>query len=556
MKWTPWSILHGLNPLLSNWMDYPKGFNLAANTSMPALGLLAAPVTWLAGAVASYNLLMWVSFPLSAFAAYWVLRRLSGSNLAALLGGLLYGFSPYMIGQGVAHLFLVFVPLPPLIFYCLYQIVVVQPGNAARRWGLTLAALFIVQVLISQEVAAEAVIVAVIALAVVLVVARRGVTLVRVRYAISALLIGAVPVIVLLGYPVYYQFFGPQHFVGAAHATTHSTLKLDVLGTVVPTSNQSIAPRWLTRIGDQFMGGDIGENGGYLGLPLVLALGFIIVVMRRHRAIIYAALVLVVVEILSMGRWLMIANHTVHVPLPWWLFAALPPLRSALPNRLALYASLIVAVIATLGVSEWSRWARTTPLGRTRTRAAINVALGFLLVASLGFYQTRTPVATVAMPALPSFFTNGEARTIPANSAVLPFPLTVAPQASAMAWQVRTDFRWKMVGGEAIVATRRGGATGQPIADRPLPVSQYLTHWSGGAARLPSLNARLIVQMREFVLLNHVGTVLADPTFAHADQAVALFSDALGVPLVEGGMDVWFDAPARAVAMRASQGAR
>ena len=555
LKWTPWSILHGLNPLSSNWMDYPKGFNLAANTSMPALGLLAAPVTWLAGAVVSYNLLMWASFPLSAFSAYWVLRRLTGSNLAALLGGLIYGFSPYMIGQGVAHLFLVFVPLPPLILYCLYRIVVVQAGSA-RRWGLSLAALFVVQVFISQEVAAEAVIVAAVALPLLLVFYRRDVTVARVRYALEAFLFSAVPAVVILAYPVYYQFLGPQHFTGAAHATTHSALKLDVLGTVVPTSHQSIAPGWLARIGDQFMGGDTGEDGGYLGLPLVAALGLIVVVMRRHRAVVYAALVLAAVEVLAMGRWLMVGNHTVHVPLPWSALGDVPMLRSALPNRLALFASLIVAGLVATGVSEWIRWSQSTSGGRATHRLAVNVALGALLIASLAFYQARTPIVTAPVPSLPSFFTNGEELAIPVNSVVLPFPLTVSPNALAMDWQVRTGFRWKMVAGEAIVATRRGNATGQPIADRPLPVSQYLTHWSGGASRLPALNSRLIVEMREYLLINHIGTVLVDPTALHANEAIALFSDTMGPPRREGGVDVWFHAQSLANARLARQRAR
>ncbi len=554
LKWTPWSILHGLNPLSSNWMDYPQGFNLAANTSMPALGLLAAPVTALAGAVASYNLLMWASFPLSAFSAYWVLRRVSGSNLAALLGGLLYGYSPYMVDQGVAHLFLVFVPLPPLILYCLYRIVAVQEGSA-RRWGLRLAGLFIVQVLISQEVAAEALIVATIALIVSMVVFRTEITSARVNYAIRALATAAGGALVVLVYPVYFEFLGPRHVSAAAHATTHGLFNVDLLGTVVPTSHQYVAPGWLARIGDRFMGGDTGEDGAYLGLPLVLALGFIVVVLRRRRDVRVGALVLVVVEVLALGRQLRVANHPLPVPLPWGLLGDVPPLRSALASRLALFASLIVAGLVVAGVSEWIRWSRAAT-ANPRRRRLVNVALGSLLVASLALFQAKTPIVTTPVANLPSFFSDGEELAIPSNSVVLPFPLSVSPNALSMQWQVSTGFRWKMVGGEAIVATRRGTATGQPVADRPLPVSQFLTHWSGGAARLPVLDARLIVQMREYLLDNHVDTVLVDPAAVHATPAIALFRDTMGPPRREGGVDVWFHARALANAWRAREGPR
>ncbi|OYW05574.1 MAG: hypothetical protein B7X11_01835, partial [Acidobacteria bacterium 37-65-4] len=122
LKWTPWAILHGHNPMFTNWMDYPTGANLATNTVMPGLAVLAAPVTWLLGPVSSYNLLMWASFPVSALACFYVVRRLSGSNVGAFLAGAIYGFSPYMLAQGYGHLFLIFVPLPPLIFYALFRI--------------------------------------------------------------------------------------------------------------------------------------------------------------------------------------------------------------------------------------------------------------------------------------------------------------------------------------------------------------------------------------------------------------------------------------------------
>ena len=44
LGWVPWAMLHGHNPLFTTWMEYPTGVNLAANTEMPLLGLLTAPV--------------------------------------------------------------------------------------------------------------------------------------------------------------------------------------------------------------------------------------------------------------------------------------------------------------------------------------------------------------------------------------------------------------------------------------------------------------------------------------------------------------------------------
>ena len=137
LGWMPWALLHGHNPLFTNWIDYPIGANLGVNTEMPLLGLLAAPITFAAGSVASFSFLIWLAFPSSATAAFFVLRRWTRSNVASVCGGLLYGFSPYIVGQGFQHLNLSFVPLPPLIFMALYEVVVDQRSRP-RRWGAAL----------------------------------------------------------------------------------------------------------------------------------------------------------------------------------------------------------------------------------------------------------------------------------------------------------------------------------------------------------------------------------------------------------------------------------
>ena len=42
LAWTPFALLHGHNPFFTNYIDFPVGVNLAANTSVPLLGLLAS----------------------------------------------------------------------------------------------------------------------------------------------------------------------------------------------------------------------------------------------------------------------------------------------------------------------------------------------------------------------------------------------------------------------------------------------------------------------------------------------------------------------------------
>ena len=130
---------------------------------MPLLGVLGTPVTLAFGAFVTTTLFFTLAFPLSSLSAYVLISRWVRWRPAAFVGGLLYGFSPYLAAQGGSHLNLVFVPLPPLIFFILGQI---AAGRARRAWmwGTVLALLCAAQFLISAEILVSTVVVGVIGL--------------------------------------------------------------------------------------------------------------------------------------------------------------------------------------------------------------------------------------------------------------------------------------------------------------------------------------------------------------------------------------------------------
>ena len=185
LGWTPYALAHGHNPLFSWWTNYPAGVNLAENTNMPLLGLVAAPVTLLVSPIASYNLLLWLAFPVSAIAMYAVVRRWTSSRLAAFGAGLVYGFSAYVVGQGWGHVMLSFVPLPPLYFYQLHKLLVRREGNPYRQ-GLLLGVIAVLQYFISQEILASCVLLSVIGLFVYVIAEHQRLSRSDVAYAAGA----------------------------------------------------------------------------------------------------------------------------------------------------------------------------------------------------------------------------------------------------------------------------------------------------------------------------------------------------------------------------------
>ena len=480
LGWMPWALLHGHNPLFTNWIDYPIGANLGVNTEMPLLGLLAAPITFAAGSVASFSFLIWLAFPSSATAAFFVLRRWTRSNVASVCGGLLYGFSPYIVGQGFQHLNLSFVPLPPLIFMALYEVVVDQRSRP-RRWGAALGLLVTAQYLISPEVLATTLVVAFLALVIVLVTRRRAIDRRRLVHIRRALVPGALISVVLLGYPIYYFFAGPRRFHGPVQGKgINNPFRVDLLGAIVPTSAQRFAPSALVSLGDKFSGG-FGENGSYLGIALLLLVLWLVVRYRHDRGIVLAGALAVVAYVLALGPKLMIAHHLTAIPLPFDALGRLPLLEDVLPSRFSVYEQFFIAVIVALGLAHGSgegalpAASASSPGMQARPRRRHSrpgtvaqlsvVVVGLVAVASLvpNWPTPTTPVST----ALPAFFTSSLSNEIPAGSIVLTYPFDVSPENQPMLWQETDDFRWKLVGGYALAPKPSGRATFRPPALPP-----------------------------------------------------------------------------------------
>ncbi len=114
-KWTPYALTHGMNPFRSTYLDAPVGISSMWNTSVFAVGTAFTPVTLIFGAVTSFNLACILGPPLSAWTAWLWLRRY-GHDAAAAIGGLVFGFSPFVIAESRAgHLMFTWLFLVPII---------------------------------------------------------------------------------------------------------------------------------------------------------------------------------------------------------------------------------------------------------------------------------------------------------------------------------------------------------------------------------------------------------------------------------------------------------
>jgi hypothetical protein len=304
LDWTAYAFAHGHNPLVTDWGNYPFGVNGIANTSVPLLGALAAPVTLLSGAFVTVTLLFTLAFPLSSLSAYVLLRHWVGWQLAAFGGGLLYGFSPYLVGQGLAHLHLVFVPLPPLVFLVLVRMCSPQARNACA-WGALLAALCVAQFFISAEVLASTVVIGAIGLAIAAAVdpaAARD----RWTFAARAIGTGSLITAALLAYPLWLLLAGPARISGPVQQTSY--YRGNLLAAVIPDSAMHFRVAGWVRLADTFSGNP-SENGSYLGVALLLFLLAGTIALWRRPAVKVAVLTTVAAFVLSLGSRLTVGRH-------------------------------------------------------------------------------------------------------------------------------------------------------------------------------------------------------------------------------------------------------
>jgi hypothetical protein len=540
MSWVPHLITSGGNPLYTTYLNAPGGANMMVNTSMMFLSALLAPITFLLGPVAALNVGMRLALAASGLAAFGVLRTWHVRWPIALMGGVMYGFSPYMIGQANGHLQMAFVALPPLWLLAWERLL----GRhwSARRAGLWLGVLAVVQFFIAIDVLASLLVMTASGLAVLAVVYRHQV-MQRWKEVLRTAAYAAVVAVPLLALPAYYLLAGPGSLPGPQQPVPIlDGLRADVLSLVVPTSLQRFGPASWIALGSGFGGGNLSENGEYLGIPLVLLLIALVVWQRRSRIVVAIAGLGVVAFVLSLGPRLIFDGHNTLIPLPFEVLSHLPLLRDQIPFRYSLYIQLAAAMLLALGVDAGVTAVRQRyPTGR-RWRAGAAAAALICLVGLAPLW----PVLPYRSEntGVPSFFTGSDAQRIPAGSNVLTYPYPAFPYDQAELWQAVTNLRFRLVGGYIYTPTSTGGTLIPPTL-APAAVQALLADamWgTSGDHGLPpgTTLSSAAAALRTFLHRYGVSAVIVDQFGAYPDTVAQVTTAATGHgPQSVGGVLFW-----------------
>lgn len=548
--WMAHAITTGHNPLHSAVLNAPTGVNVAQAAFVPLLGFLAMPMTLTAGPVASANLFMVAAMPLSAASLYAVLRHWKVWTPAAALGGLIYGFSPYMIDQGAWHLNLVFAPLPPLILAVLVSILT-RPSRPVRR-GIVLGALAAAQYFISSELLAiTAVICAVGLIFVTAYVAHRDRQILRAngRPAVLGLGVAAGTAACVVAYPVWYQFLGPNHYNGTPWSPNNPWYA-DALDLIAPTPRQALRPA-LRGLGARLSALSGAEDGAYIGIAVLALLAVLVWQCRRSERVRLAAGLGAISAVLSLGRYLAVDGHHSVMPLPFDILTRVPGLRGILAIRFSFVTGTCVALSLALAIDELHKreagrqagsrsWNPPTHLVLSGTRA---LALTGVVVALS--WIPRWPYPSQAIEAVPA----AVLRALPTGDPlVVTYPYLIAPEARPMLWQAEARFSIRLFGCYCLQPDSHRRATFVPPLVKPPALQEYLVGeelrpGSHSYYRHPPPVDQVVSDTRLFLAQNHVVAVIVDVAARNGDAVAALFAAALGPPaVVSQPFETWSEA--------------
>ncbi len=564
LTWTPWALVHGHSPFLTNAMYTGQGgANMMVNTSWMLPATVLAPVTWLFGPIASFNVAATLGPALSGWCFFVAARRVTTLVPAQILGALLFGFSPFVLwNDPFGHINFTLLFFLPLAFLLLHDLTIAHRHGPV--WiGVWSAVLVVAEFFTSTEMLAMGALVIALTLVAAALMAPRNAWHQR-RRLLTALATTAGIVAVVLAYPAWFILAGPRRIVGvpwpdASHWGTTPSALVDAGVRVHQSSYFNITGGYY---------GGAGPNAGpvhlpsliYFGVPLIVFLVVSVVTWYRWRLAWALVIGSVIAWLFSFGTTLGYrpgggAGQRSPWWLPWHLFAHLPLVADILPIRFGVIVTFGAAMLLAISLDRWSallagalsrrRGAHTAATGGRRARtaaAAVMTAVGVGVLVPVALTNS-VPFTVVSTP-VPAWFTV-DAPRLPEGTVVLVLPF--AGQ-RAMGWQAQTGFHFDLAGGFAVVPDPDGTSA---FVSPPGGAVAVLSRLSSDPESLqdtplPS-TAQQATQVREAIDRWGVGVTVVTAEGRQPLYSVAFLTAVYGrAPTYRHGVWVWSGPPASA----------
>ena len=494
---------HGENPLFTPQMNAPDGVNLMANTGLLGLTVPLVPVTLLFGPAVAFTVMLTGGLTATAWAWYHVLsRHIVGYWPAALVGGLFAGFAPGMVNHVNGHPDLVNQFLIPFIIWRALSL-------RTARDGVVLGLLVTWQAFLNEELLFQT------ALALAVFVAAYAVFRpaeigARVRPFLAGLWPALLTAGVLLAYPLWFQFYGPQSYRGLPELVLRVGTDVRAFGAF---SQSSLVRHGASRSSY----GAPPEENTFFGAPLLIVVGLIVVWLWRQVAVRALTAVALVFAVLSLGQTVVVGGHTVLQHGPMSMLDKVGPFDSVVPTRFGLALVPVIAILLAFSV----RAAATASHGWLRYGWTLVLVAALLPIAP-------TPVLAERAVPVPGFFTSGQWRQyVHGDQSVLSADVVSwAGSFIPMGWDDATGQEYRMVGGYFLGPFEHGpgnyGPPLRPTAELLVNIVRY-----GASSRITAAQrAAFRADLRYW----HAAIVVLSPDAPHHDLLRHVFDQLTGQP--------------------------
>ena len=429
MRYAAHAVAHGHLPaLVTMALNAPRGINLMWNNSVLFPAVVLAPVTLLAGPLASLTTLATLGYAGSAGAMYWLLRRHGASVLAAGLGGAVFGFSPGMVNAGIAHYGIEFAVLVPLLAEAVLSLLTGR--GRPLRTGAWLGLLVTAQLFTGEEMLSDVALGCLVLAAVLAASCRKSVRERLAGGATRGLCAAAAVALACSSDALWTQFHGPL----AQHGSPWPIAKFaNGLGAFVNPQAQLVFHTASSAAYADAHGALAAEYVAYLGPPLLLLVAGATIWYWADLRVRAAGVTWAVLESLSLG---------VNGPLlPFHWLQHLPLFGDMIPSRMSVPATAAAAAVLAFSL-DLARSGIPGTAGPLRRAAPVAVAL--LAVLPL----LPRPVAAAPGARVPAGWGTVFSRLrLPPDASVLVVPLPYSQQGEAMLWQADSGRPGKLVAG-------------------------------------------------------------------------------------------------------------
>jgi hypothetical protein len=442
------AITRGDNPFYTRLIFYPNRVNLAWSTTDPLAGFIALPLSLAVGPAAAYNLSLILQLVLSAFFARLLCFRISKNEMAAFIGGIVFGFSPFLMAHALGHLSLVTAFPVPLFVLVLDRIFIER--NSSWKLGIFLGLTLLLAALAHYNYVVLCLLLALFWLPMELIsdFARERF---RILEQVWKSLARAAATFAASFAPLLWMMLADRSQVPPSRGLGHiEQFSADALGFLIPSWNHVLLGHFVKRMSPAiFVAGF--EGTVYVGiLPLLLAaIGFWVGRRQRLPWATRAAALGVVFYLFSLGPEIRALGHPLGLRGPAAFLYHLPFAQFlSAPARFHAIVALCLAILCTLGMKLLLESCKQ----KSRQLLVVTAVSAFLL---LDYLTLPFPRSSISDPGAP-FSERDISRPAPAcnlpddlgHGSLLTFPLIKAPYSLKSMWMQVTDgARYALVDG-------------------------------------------------------------------------------------------------------------